>query len=129
MPGRQLGACAEQHRRLAKGGDRTEARWNDYCGGKVAKFCFVAEVLRNGFSVGSYEIRRVPHGGIESGRITKVKAAPVDDRDIRVSMLARFPIRYVVATISNGRPVKKQVWLLGLNDWREVTEEAETNDR
>jgi hypothetical protein len=72
---------------------------------------------------GDYEIHRRPHGVIEKGRTTKVRAVAPDEKDYPLSMLTPFATRYAVETVGTARLHTCMKWLVGLKDFRTVDED------
>ena len=69
---------------------------------------------------GDYEIHYQPHGGVEKGRTSEVKAVPKEESEEPAAMLTKFAVGYVVFTTSNDRARTQKVWLVGLNSFRNV---------
>jgi hypothetical protein len=70
---------------------------------------------------GNYEIRTPIEHRIERGRVVSIITIDEEKRYIRAySMLADFPLRYLLITIANYPQSTQRAWRVGISSFREV---------
>lgn len=73
---------------------------------------------------GVYELNLAAPPSLETGSTQKVTAIQEDEQDFRFEKIMMCRVKFVVLTMTSAHPKRRRACIVGLNECREITEEA-----